>query len=131
MVEYFVSAQTSNPDACWAWIKFLLDQPLAAINGAPARQVFLETPEFATRVGDDVVATSRFSLANLAPVQWRVNYWLHDAFDAILDGASPDIAIEEALAKDEAFRACLEGVSSSLQEDDIATCKEEADSLFP
>ncbi len=130
-VAYMISNQSTHSDACWEWIRFLLDQPVAAITGATARRSFVEAPEFVARVGEKEMASIRFSLEHLDSVPKRSNSWLHDAFQAIMDGTPVEVAVEEALRKDETFHACLDGVSGPLGMEDISACYKEAKSLSP
>ena len=131
IAAYMISNQSPHPDACWEWIRFLLDQPVAAITGTPARRSFVEAPEFVGRVGEEEMASIRFSLEHLDSVPKRGNSWLHDAFQAIMAGTPVEVAVEEALRKNEAYRACLDRISDTLRMEDLSACYEEAKSLSP
>jgi len=126
IVGYMISAHASHPEACWEWLKFLIGQP-EALRGAPTRQSFLEKPQFLEQVEGDALATYLFNLEHIDPVPWRGNTWLHQAFDAIMDGTSVEEAVGEALSKDSAFHACLDRSSELQEEEHIRACREEVE----
>ncbi len=130
IVAYMISADTTSPDACWTWIKFLLDQP-AAIAEAPARRSLLDNVEFSGGMEEERFNTIQFSLEHLDPVGWRINPALHQAFDAIMGGIPVTAAVEEAVRKDEILQSCLAAVSGLLEEGDITACLEKAGLTSP
>lgn len=97
----FIAADTSHPEACWEWLRFVSGQ-LEPVRGLPARLSFLESTAFAGQVGREAVETYRDSLAYAdlsrpatleASSQIR---WFYQAVADIWAGARPEIALAEA-----------------------------------
>ncbi len=115
---YFISAQTAAPQACWAWIRFLADQP-DVTAGLPARRSVATSDAFRQRVGaaqaDAYLAavTNReqpSTLVRLAGQDWLGPYltWFEAAYQRILRDKTPvDVALTEAQKKADMYRACL------------------------
>jgi multiple sugar transport system substrate-binding protein len=124
VASYVISASSSQPDACWQWIRFLLDQPLAAVRGTPVRRSLLESPEFVGQVEKDELTAIQFSLERLDSISHRFNLALHAAYETIMNGTPVEAAVDEALRRDAAARACLDAVPGQLRDEDIAACLE-------
>ncbi len=115
---YFISAQTAAPQACWAWIRFLADQP-GVTAGLPARRSVAMSDAYRQRVGakraDAYLAavTNReqpSTLVRLAGQDWLAPYlvWLEKAYQRIIKEEVPaDAALAEAQKKADAYRRCV------------------------
>lgn len=115
---YFISAQTAAPQACWAWIRFLADQP-GVTAGLPARRTVATSDAFRQRVGaaqaDAYLAavTNRerpSTLVRLAGQDWLAPYlaWFEEAYQRIIKEEAPaDAALAEAQKKADAYRRCV------------------------
>ncbi|MFO7540659.1 MAG: extracellular solute-binding protein [Chloroflexota bacterium] len=119
---YYILADSSQPAACWEWIKFLVRQP-SAIHARP--QLFrllpghietAESEEYITLVGEELAAVGHAYINNLPPnpppslPSWmdRGIYWLIQAYYAVASGES-DVAsaLAEAEAKFSQYRQCI------------------------
>lgn len=58
----FISSQSAQPDACWAWISFLSKQMPARL--APVRRSIAESAEYEQLVGANVAEVVRASMEN-------------------------------------------------------------------
>jgi multiple sugar transport system substrate-binding protein len=59
---HVISAQASDPDACWKWITFLTEQVQTPFNMTPARRSLVESTDYAQLVGGDVADIARQSM---------------------------------------------------------------------
>jgi multiple sugar transport system substrate-binding protein len=128
---YYISAQTEQRQACWEWIKFLTDQPIAAEfgNTIPAKISVADSDAYTQVVGAELAAANRASVAGLsgastelrlsASASWLSTgffWWQAYAYDQILQNGVP---VEEALAdvqaKADLYRECV--ITNNAQED--------------
>ena len=144
---YFISAQTTQREACWQWLKFLGEQPYLASfgNTVPARPGIAASADYATAVGAEKAAANRASIESVtepsATLQMGTTaswlgtgffWWQSYAYDQILNN---DLSVEEALAevqaKADAYRDCV--ITSDAFEDVNAqrTCLGEVDETVP
>lgn len=49
---YYISAQSTQPAACWAWLRFLAQQPTAS-DGIPARRSVVQSAAYRQQVGEE------------------------------------------------------------------------------
>src|SRR5690606_3684711 len=65
---YYISAQTEQRQACWEWIKFLTNQPIAAEfgNTIPAKISVADSDAYTQAVGAELAAANRASVAGLS-----------------------------------------------------------------
>ena len=115
---YFISARTAAPQACWAWIRFLADQP-DVTAGLPARRSVATSAAYRQRVGaaqaDAYLAavTNReqpSTLVRLAGQDWLAPYlaWLEEAYQRVIEEEAPaDAVLAEAQKKANAYRHCI------------------------
>lgn len=132
-VGYMISSASEEREACWNWITFLTHEPLA-VRSAPVRQAFLADssqlqPQFGSFSPTDkavataeLLATYSASLPRAEPYPGRENGYLYEAFDAIMDGAPVDRAVQAALAKDTAFQQCLAEASRQTVSERVQSC---------
>ena len=97
----FIAADTPYPEVCWAWIKFLSEQP-SVVQSLPGRRSVLESPAFAARVEADVLSTYRalteyddLPVAPSSEAGDQLTY-LYQAVADILNGARPEAALAKA-----------------------------------
>jgi ABC-type glycerol-3-phosphate transport system substrate-binding protein len=129
VVGHMISAGSDEPDACWTWIQFLLDQPALAGEQAPVRHGFADAPEYVAGIEADVLAANRFSLGHIDGVARRSHNPLYLALETILAGEPVGLAVEQVVAADEALRDCLDSVSGPILEEHVAACREGLDAL--
>jgi multiple sugar transport system substrate-binding protein len=106
VLGYVIAAQTTHPDACWLWIKFLSDQIPPGM--VPPRKSLTESTEYEILVGEDAAATARASMENVilispefdelqAPIEL-----FFSAFDDIINQrATPREALQNAQQESE------------------------------
>lgn len=144
---YYISAQTDQRQACWEWIKFLLDQPIAGQfgNTIPAKTSLAESDAYAQAVGAELAAANRATVSGItaSPTSLRLNssaswlgtgffWWQSYAYDQILQEGVP---VEEALtavqAKADAYRECV--IANDAQEDqnEQSRCLGQVDDTVP
>jgi hypothetical protein len=97
---FFITSQTRYVEACWEWIQHLSTAP-EVVQGVPARPDMLDSPALATRLGDDALTAYRATLAYepLPPLSLSEStqvYWLYQAVDEVLAGASLEGALTKA-----------------------------------
>jgi multiple sugar transport system substrate-binding protein len=132
-VGYMISSTSEEREACWNWITFLTQEPLAVRN-APVRQAFLAnssqlqpgfgsfTPTDKASATAELLAAYAASLPRAEPHPGRENGYLYEAFDAIMDGAAVDAAAQAALTKDTAFQQCLAEVNNQTVSEQVQRC---------
>ncbi len=137
---YMISANTSQRQACWQWIKFLTT--VDAATGMPARRSVAESETYRRRVGDEVAAVY---LANLnqagasdtpavrpAWMSSPATLWLGQAVAQIL---RDNVPVEEALAaaqqKFEAYRNCVIDRDAFYDLNVQYECSREVDPTIP
>ncbi len=97
---FFIASQTRHAEACWEWIRYLSAVP-EVVQSVPARTGMLDNPALQTRLGEEAVAAYRATLAYepLAPLSLSESaqmYWLYQAVDEVLAGASLEGALGNA-----------------------------------
>ena len=137
-VGYMISSASNEREVCWNWITFLTQEPLA-VRSAPVRQAFLADssqlqPQFGSFSPTDkavataeLLATYSASLPRAEPYPGRENWYLYEAFDAIMDGASVEKAVGAALAKDEVFQKCMASAADQSLAERVAACQRKAE----
>lgn len=117
---HFISRHSEHPEACWAWIKFLSEQP-AAFTGVPPRRSVAESPAWEAFVGQQQATVYRAALENLAQAGstsdlgwWLLDVWRGQALSAALQGANPERLLAETQHKAETFVACMTDVNPDL-----------------
>lgn len=144
---YYISAQTSQRQACWDWIKFLTNQPLVGENGnsIPAKISLAESAAYTQAAGAELAAANRATVTGITgqSTSLRLNssaswlgtgffWWQSYAYDQILKG---EVSVEEALtavqAKADAYRECI--IANDAQEDqnEQNRCLGEVDDTIP
>lgn len=131
VVGYFISAQTTQRQACWEWIKFLSNQPIAGEfgNTIPAKISLAESAAYDQAVGADLAIANRASVTGITgssttlrlstSASWLGTgffWWQSYAYNQILHD---EVTVEEALtavqAKADAYRECV--IANDAQED--------------
>lgn len=144
---YFISAETTQQQACWEWIKFLSVQPLIGSfgNTVPTRRSVAESPEYAQAVGADLAAANLTTLAGLAgsPASRRISnsadwlgqgffWWKTFAYDQILQGnMSVEDVLADVQAKADTYRTCIIDHNGFEDRNIQRTCLGEADDTVP
>lgn len=147
MTGYYISAQTSQREACWQWIKFLSDQPTLASFGNPvsARPGVANSAAYAEAVGADKAAANLASVENIIKpssslrlevvAQWLGTgffWWQSYAYNQILnEGVSVEEALADVQAKADAYRECV--IAQDVLEDinGQRTCLGDVDDAIP
>jgi multiple sugar transport system substrate-binding protein len=122
---YYITADSSNRQACWEWLKFLTRQPTAVqVQGTSARMMpahieASESEAYISFIGADLAAAIR-DFMNIPPVDNAVTImpsppwmgpgydWLRDAYrEAVSGEVSVTAALAEAEAKFSLYRQCI------------------------
>ena len=136
----YISAQTSNPQACWTWIKFLSEQP-GAYPGVPARLSVASSPAWTAQVGEQNADVYRFAFSHLTPtselsgsisILQPLTIWMNRALTAVLNGEAPEQALSAAQAKADTYLACVQPVETAGMNDEdlrkeILNCLQQSD----
>lgn len=136
----YISSKTSNPQACWTWIKFLSEQP-DAYPGVPARLSVANSPAWTAQVGQQNADVYRFALSRLTPTSEMagsisilkpVSIWRNQALTAVLIGEAPSQALAAAQVKADTYLACVQPIETAGMNDDdfrkeVLNCLEQAD----
>lgn len=107
---YFISANTTQQQACWEWIKFLSEQPNIDNHGniIPARRSIAESEAYSQAIGLEQATANLVSVESATDLSTflRLNasdnwlatgflWWLSYAYDQIL---TANVPVEDALA---------------------------------
>lgn len=144
---YYISAQTSQRQACWEWIKFLTDQPIAGEygNSIPAKTRIAESDAYAQTVGFDLAAANRVSLSSATgpstaqwlstSASWLSNglfWWQSYAYDQIVQSGVPvEAALADVQAKADAYRECIIANNAHDDPNGQSRCLGQADDTVP
>jgi ABC-type glycerol-3-phosphate transport system substrate-binding protein len=114
----FISKQSSDPDACWSWIKFVSEKADAFPN-IPARRSVILSPDYATIVGSEDASTFDIAQGNalqaLSDIKLNpIQQWAWQALTAISQGSDTRISLNEAQQKADTYISCL-GQANLLQ----------------
>lgn len=133
---YFISRNTSHPQVCWEWLKFLSKQ-LSPVEGLPPRRSLAESAQFRAQVGEETARVYRASLERIDDLSsplyeqlpWlkRTFFWFYRAFDAILKGEDVESALSKAQRKADKYVDCLEREDGFVDEEVQSACMREAD----
>jgi ABC-type glycerol-3-phosphate transport system substrate-binding protein len=138
---YYISAHTSEPQACWEWLRFLSDQP-EAVGLLPVRRSVLPPPElWQGRVSASAwlayQATLEYTHTSLFDLRWESPWlaytypWLDAAFQAVVGGEDAAGALREAQDKAQALVACLEAVEGFSDHEQLRACARQVDPGYP
>jgi ABC-type glycerol-3-phosphate transport system substrate-binding protein len=135
---YYISKDTSYPQQCWQWIRFLSQQNSEVMHGLPARRSVAESTSFQTKVGEEVAEVYLFSVEHSQDMPrilteqwtWPGYQWLRRAYGEVAQGATPEAALAEAQHKAEVYYTCLEGSQGFADEALQKSCAEKADPDF-
>lgn len=116
----YISATSASPEACWAWLRFMLDAPTGYGDGFPARSSIAESPAFldsAPAGAAELYAVVKPALAeevvgNGMMAVYRANfnlYWLLRAADRAFKGADLGQELADAQFFTEQHLACVRG----------------------
>jgi ABC-type glycerol-3-phosphate transport system substrate-binding protein len=127
----YISAQSSNPEACYRWIS-RLSHASQLFTAMPARRSLLEDPVLTAAQGADVVTLYRHLDALLQteevipfPSTYSrstlsddfIKHWLFEAFDEyVLNDADLESVLGEAQAHVDLYSACVKDIPSSAYE---------------
>lgn len=123
VIGYFISAQTTQRQACWEWIKFLSEQPYIGNfgNTIPARRSVAESTAYAQAVGAEQAAVNLDTVSSLtgssatrrigSEANWLelgFSWWQIYAYDQIIaNGRTVEDVLTEVQAKSDAYRTCV------------------------
>ena len=121
---YVISADTSHPQACWEWIKFVSARNAVLTRGLPAQRSVAESPVYRSLVGEEVADALLYTVEHIDPsldaleeeYPWLTVLvcWVTEARDRVVEGTDVEEALDKAQAKAEALVACLgEDVASA------------------
>ena len=114
-VSLYISRQAKNPQVCWAWLKFLSDQPVNLFQGIPARQSVLASDFWAAAIDPERAAVYRATLPHLKFTE-EVHYapptplaqWWSDALAAVMQaGKEPAVVLKAIQFKAQATLDCM------------------------
>lgn len=97
-----ISAAAADPEAAWAWIRFLTHQPPGPYNDSvPARRSVATRARFWQRLDGEVAAAYAYALEHARPFPPPVYTALYRAYVAVLNGTPADAALAAAQAQAE------------------------------
>jgi ABC-type glycerol-3-phosphate transport system substrate-binding protein len=130
-IQFYISRQAENPEACWEWLKFLSSQPVI-FQGIPLRSSVLASPDLDAFLGAETAAAYRAVMArpvrefvirgepfNSVPLFW----WWNETLADIFKGADPQRVLTELRQKAEVYRDCM--IATDAQ--DYGACAQQAD----
>jgi hypothetical protein len=125
----FISAETADPEVCWAWMAFLSAQP-EAVQWLPVRRDVVTSDAWWGDATIEVVDAWKSVLDRermpSAPQRYaRALYWFDQAVEDVLAGVSPANALAAAQTKAVAFADCLDGKEDTP--DAWVVCAQQAD----
>lgn len=130
---YYISAATAHPDACWAWLRFLTEQP-AAVDGVPARRSVAESAAYREKVGAAVADVVVPLVAEYTPPPddqllfkqpWleRVRPWWEEAYRQVVTGeATATEALSAVQQRAMAYRQCVMDANGYTDETEQQMC---------
>jgi ABC-type glycerol-3-phosphate transport system substrate-binding protein len=131
LIGYSISARSEHPQACWEWLKFLLEQP-ELIQGVPARRSIAESDEYRQGV-DANLADAYFSikeqddwtLISAKQLRTKRNSFILGQFRQVLkaavDGENVEQALSEAQRKVDEYILCLETTTGYEDEEELVS----------
>lgn len=135
---YYISASTPNPQACWAWLRYLTEQP-DAVQGVPARRSVAESAQYREKIGAKQADVLVPLVANYTPPAddqlllaqpWlnKVRPWWEESYGQIV---SEELNAEEALSllqtKATAYRTCVIQTNAFADEAQQQACIEQVE----
>ncbi len=130
----FISAQTQQAEACWAWMSFLSRYPPREDAYIPARLSIAESSDWQSQAMTDTVnlyQTYRTAIAEGQPVNetsgWQSIdwYWFYDALTQVVEEqADLPSALDQAQQRTSSFMECLQ------REEEPMTCALKVDPLY-
>lgn len=115
---HMISKNSKNVQACWDWITYISEQPVL-LQGVPARNSVLQSPEWEAAVGKENAAALRAAQNNLQPQQttytynpiaWPLQTWRSEAVRKALNGEDVTESLNTAQEKAEVYLECMKGV---------------------
>jgi ABC-type glycerol-3-phosphate transport system substrate-binding protein len=116
-----ISAQSTQAQACWQWLRYLGEQGPGIPTGFPARISQAESEAFLSQApagAAEVYMTYRAALENnpMTSDEWALSedssidyYWFYRAIDQALQGDDLERALSDAQTLTERFLACVQG----------------------
>ena len=115
----FISSQSTHPQACWAWMKFLSEQPYA-FSGIPARRSVVQSSTWETSVGIEKAEVYRVTLEQtneynsfLSQIWGPVYGFWETALASIFDGIDSTQALTETQRQVDAYLECINKLNLS------------------
>jgi ABC-type glycerol-3-phosphate transport system substrate-binding protein len=136
----YISRQSANASACWAWASYLSEQPVSW-EGVPARTSIAALPAWESSVGPENARVYRTAMTRLQGTrmdgQWKtmllpLNSWLSQAEMGARSGEDIQQLLAAAQQKADAYQTCLsQSDVASLKEnelrDRVSECARQAD----
>lgn len=108
----FISRQSQNPEACWAWMKFLSQKP-AAFPDVPARRSVVLSPDYIAMVGEETAkvydaAQASTQKAELSLTLGPIRQWTWQALTTVSQGGDVNATMNETQRRSEVYLQCLD-----------------------
>ena len=137
---HFISQKSKNPLACWNWIKFISEQPIA-LDGIPARHSVINSPAWEASVGSETAAVYKLTLSrvkphflnvSINPINMPFSTWRSQTVLAVFKGEDPKLVLTQTQKKAEDYLSCLAGVDSKMLDNEalnkkISACAKQVD----
>jgi multiple sugar transport system substrate-binding protein len=117
---HLISKNSDNVPVCWDWIKFLSEQP-TLVQGVPARNSVLNSPEWEATVGKENAEAMRAAMNNLQPqstevyyynpISWPLSQWRSEAIRKALAGEDITEMLNAGQQKSEVYLECMKDVN--------------------
>jgi ABC-type glycerol-3-phosphate transport system substrate-binding protein len=117
-IGMYISASSSAPDACWAWLSYLSRDTTLLGDAYPARRSLAESEVFLRTARPGAAAVyEAYRDALEQPQGGGVEggealldpFWFYQAVDRALQGADLERELEQAQQRSEQFMACVQG----------------------
>ncbi len=142
-ISLYIARQAQNSQVCWAWFKYLQEQPVNLFQGIPARQAVIDSNVWAATVGEETAAVYRATMAKLKVTPDLLPYppppllqWWNDTLVSVYQGKDPAPVLRGTQFKAQAMLDCMkaEGVSPTSPSEEMYTtanaCAHQVDPNF-
>lgn len=123
----YISKRAQNPEVCWTWFEFLVNQQSNVFSGIPLSPATINSENWAASVGQDQAAVYRTTLSNLVFTEKTNNFpplplsqWWADAMAAVLqEGREASTVLHEIQFKAQNTLDCIQasGIPASIPYD--------------
>jgi multiple sugar transport system substrate-binding protein len=140
LAAYYISASSSDPQACWDWVTYLSGRP-EVVELLPARRSVASSSLWQGQTIESALpayqATLEYDATSLFQLRWEIPWlgysypWLYEAFQAIVGGEGAEQVLGEALARAEELVACLEMRQGYKDSEHLLACAQQVDPDYP